>query len=400
MTTPQKKLFKYRCECCDFNTDKTSTFKDHNKSTKHLKNMNNKNNENIVMEVSSNKSVEFQEPNNETCSMISVASNESYMTIKIRELENTIKLKDAELKMKDTELKMKDEQIELLKNTINILSQNRLKEEPNIEPTKKETKNKKQQHRIKRDDLPKNALTIEEFFKELIKDADETRYTQIINVLHQHMPVLKPEYFKSGMFNMLRACMNIARDQLELCKELSPIVCINKLKKKFWVNTKSHGWISSNKNKEEVNNALLQLYSSIITYLENSFFKFKGRLKCSESGQYDIQTILEKKRNNIELDDYDKKNYQDYLITKDRQNIFKQYTNMEWNDFEHIHSQYIMAKMNCDKEFINKSFKYFKSGLTFSTDVETLIKQYDKAKNNDKESDSESDTENEYESDE
>ena len=392
-----KKTFKYRCECCDFNTDKSSTFNDHNKSKKHLKNKNNNNTENIIMEVSSNKSVVEMEESNENCSMISVASNESYMTIKIRELENTIK-------MKDMELKMKDEQIELLKNTINILSQNRLKEEPKEEPKKEiKSKIKPKTQRVKFDDLPKNALTIEKFYQEYIKNAEETHYTQIAEVLHLHMTILKPQYFKSGMLNMLKASMTIVQESLKECdKSICPIVCINKQKKRFWVNTEGNGWISSNKNKELVNNALMTLYNRITNYLYNSYFEFKNRLKCIDTSNSDtIDDIKEKRKQKIELTEAEKKSYNEYLSTLDRQNLFKNYTSIDWEVFYDIHENNVTGVMlnGTSKDFHSKSFKYFKASLICSTDVDTLMKQYDtnKSKNNDDDESDDDESESEEE---
>jgi hypothetical protein len=77
---------EYRCECCNYVTNKKSTFDTHNVSKKHLEKFNGS-------DVKSEKSI-----NMETIySQKSNVSNDNYLTLKIRELENALKLKDLEL---------------------------------------------------------------------------------------------------------------------------------------------------------------------------------------------------------------------------------------------------------------------------------------------------------------
>ena len=103
---------------------------------------------------------------------------------KIRELENTIILKDMELKMKD-------QQIEFLKNTIDVLLQNRLKEEMT------ETKNIKEE--IDNIDTEK---AIQQYKKHLqrLKEYNNTHKEQILQSARSSFQKLKADPEKYDLY--------------------------------------------------------------------------------------------------------------------------------------------------------------------------------------------------------
>jgi hypothetical protein len=104
---------KYHCSVCNYSTDKTSTFKDHNKSSRHLKRA-----DNICLEIEETTSVSSYGTDDDSTS----GKNEVIDTMedkykrRIQELERENELLKIQLQNKDELLKAKEETIELLKS--------------------------------------------------------------------------------------------------------------------------------------------------------------------------------------------------------------------------------------------------------------------------------------------
>lgn len=97
-------MVNYTCDCCFFLTNKKSTYNDHLTSKKHLNKINN------ISVTSSNNSIisSITEPE---------LQDDSSSLVKIRDLENELKLKELEINNLKELLKVKDEMISFLKST-------------------------------------------------------------------------------------------------------------------------------------------------------------------------------------------------------------------------------------------------------------------------------------------
>lgn len=104
---------KYHCQTCNYSTDKTSTFKDHNKSSRHLKRAGN-----ICLEVDDNLSVSSYGTIDDSISGQNevIDTMENIYKKRIQELERENELLKIQLQHKDDLLKAKEETIELLKS--------------------------------------------------------------------------------------------------------------------------------------------------------------------------------------------------------------------------------------------------------------------------------------------
>ncbi len=96
-------MVNYTCDCCSFLTNKKSTYNDHLVSKKHLNKINN------ISVTSSNSSIisNITEPE---------LQDDTASTLKIKDLENELKLKELEINNLKELLKVKDEMIIFLKS--------------------------------------------------------------------------------------------------------------------------------------------------------------------------------------------------------------------------------------------------------------------------------------------
>lgn len=320
---------EYRCECCNYTTNKKSTFDTHNVSKKHLEKMNTSSDD-----VKSEKSI-----NMETIySQESNVSSESYLTLKIRELENALKLKDLEIKMKD-------EQIELLKNTIQVLSQPKPVEEPKLFSQKIVSKQKTNTDNINmeveeiKNELNKKATTkeqtlinIEAFFETYIKNSQETKYTYKFTTDSVKFTALKPLYYRVeySNINIMKATLEIIFDAIKkLPKNETFYICKDINRRKFDI--KSKGEIIKSNKSEEIDEIITWLFKSTYNFLFNSFNTFntyfQKRYTYFDEYQLNMIKTAEKKRDyeNLPLTEVEQKlimlNSQNSKVKNEFENI-------------------------------------------------------------------------------
>lgn len=379
---------EYHCECCNYTTNKKSNFDNHNKSTKHLDKLGGK------FETSSNNSGKIE---NDVCSMISVASNESYMTIKVRELENIIKLKDMELKMKD-------EQIGMLQNTINILSQNKpIKEEPKEEIKEEEpklfcqkvVKPKKIAENIKMEiqEIKQNdsltLINIEDFYKTYIQNSQETKYTYKFETETTKFTALRPMYYKKEHcdFNMMKAVMTVITDAMkELPKNVSFYKCKDERRRIFEI--KSNNEIISSKNVEEIDKFILKLFKDTYNFLLTSFVKmnsyFNSRWTYFSSEEENLlKGINQKKFMNEPITERE-----ELLLKKEKQNTrvkneFKKLTECSYENFKSSDGGWVeklsLSFFNFDEKQYNAGFSHLRTFLaTNKYDEKYINKEHER----------------------
>jgi len=289
-------MVEYVCECCNYKTNKKSTFDTHNVSKKHLEKLGGSSKD-AVKSVKSEKSI-----NDETvCSSEnSNTTNDSYLTLKIRELENALKLKDLEIKMKD-------EQIELLKNTIEILKSNQSKpnnekeKEPESELFKRVVtkpipisqrnnvaiKTEEIQEKLTPKQIIKNATTnnndaldIEEFL-ELIKTSDQTHCTQNVEYFGLKYQLLKPFYLQYIPEDFTELIWSVYNSELmKLEEKQRPIYRINERLHKFCV--KSNGvWYNPNDDnmEQKVNEILESFFKNLRNFIHLTYLHVRNPVK-------------------------------------------------------------------------------------------------------------------------
>ena len=256
---------EYRCECCNYVTTRKSNLDNHNQSKKHLEKINGSSVKDEVKSVSE-KSTNVSE--NSTVSN----NNDNYLTLKIRELENALKLKELEnqsLKNENETLKQiiqsKNETIELLKtNKMNITTMPIIQQEPST---------------INHENKKKEELTmidIEEFFEKYIKDTENEYRFKFKSETATFMS-LRPKYFNKAFcrINIMQAVLNIITDGLKkLPKNVSFYKCKDENRRKFDI--KTNGKIIDSKNVEQIDQLILDLFKNTFKNLFSAYANAKN----------------------------------------------------------------------------------------------------------------------------
>jgi hypothetical protein len=366
-------MVEYRCECCNYVTNKKSNFDSHNVSKKHLEKVNGSDDKSVTSEKSIKMETIYPQETN--------VSNDSYLILKIRELENALKLKDLEIKMKD-------EQIELLKCTIQTLSQpNKHVAEENVvltptaeenivlapiavekqepssspptlfrqklasRPAKKITENiamniEEINNKTAKSSNEPKYINIEEFFEIYIRSREQTKYTYKYtnqsNNEYVKFIALKPLYYKKEYsdFNIMKAVLELIYEAMEILFEKNETfyICNDVNRRKFTIKTKGN-FINSRDNKEEVHKTILSLFKKTYGFLFDAYTKFNTYfskrityLSCDE--EKDISMWQEKKQyEGIEPTDHQKEKIAKYKTNRKVQREFENATGVNYRIF-------------------------------------------------------------------
>jgi hypothetical protein len=381
-------MVEYRCECCNYVTNKKSNFDNHNVSKKHLEKVNGSDDKSVTSEKSIKMETIYSQESN--------VSNDSYLTLKIRELENTLKLKDLEIESLKQIIKSKDETIDLIKTTAIQRSnqpqnQTVVREAENninmiIEEVDSQQINNNGDRRITINDLSKDAYTLNEFFAKCIKNADETLYTEKKEILGgSKVAVLKGQYFrKDRSQNALKCCIDVVEDILaKIPVDKQPLVCINKKERKFWVKTKD-GWLCPNKNYEHTEEEMFNFYKKVNDFLYGSFQTVYN--KClhgltdyedDENGRELDRIIDDKKFLGEELTEREKKRNSLTISISKKKKAFEDHTDCNVIDYKEHHEDFVKSNMLiCEDEQIKVGFKHFKSSLANCNGASNSLKKF------------------------
>jgi len=264
---------EYRCECCNYVTNKKSTFDTHNVSKKHLEKFNGS-------DVKSEKSI-----NMETIySQKSNVSNDNYLTLKIRELENALKLKDLELHSLKNEnenlkqlLKSKDETIDILKQK---------SAEPQLVVSQKVVKpipiSQRKENIVMKIAEPNNpeALNIE-LFLDNIQKSNETYYTQKVEYFGHKVQLLKPRFIECFAEDFTEMAWKLVDTELnKLATNQRPFYLVNKRLHKFSI--KSNGvWYSPNDRvmPHKADEILELFFKEVRNFIHKSYINIKKPVK-------------------------------------------------------------------------------------------------------------------------
>lgn len=275
----------HRCDLCDYETSKTSTYKTHIASTRHLNKLNG---------ISSIVCSEVQ-------SQVSAITEATMVTdTRIQELENQITIlkmeyemkllaKDAEIKQKDLELKHKDEIISLLRNAPPTIIQ----QEPqnnNVtmvvqekkKPTRRETSTIKE-HLMK---TRPNAPTIEECRRTLMYNSEYNNYIQDATLNGTDYIILDPSYIRHTEFQErgIDNAINIVKAFFRRMPENDkPFYCSDKRRNILYLKT-NEGWIKQNtENKNAFEKMLLQLAKDALNSIHRACCGILTVFKKNES---------------------------------------------------------------------------------------------------------------------
>jgi hypothetical protein len=242
---------EYFCECCNYKTNKKSSYDDHNKSKKHLE----KNN-------STQPIIEIKEQNYNN----ELLEQNAELLEKIKLLESKIVTLENENKMKDTHIQLITQQLQM---SINMQNQ----VQPIIQPTlsKMEENSKELTHKEKVKKYTtenSKAMNIEDF-EQLIKTADVTCITNKIMYWGKMTQLLKPSYYKDTKTNMSKLLLKLISEQLnKLDKIKRPIYVTNKDKNKFWIKSNNE-WIDPNSEKHKI--IVYKFMENMITHIFECF---------------------------------------------------------------------------------------------------------------------------------
>lgn len=248
----------FTCQCCNYRTERKSSYDNHLKSSKHLQKLNN---QTETQSVSSLNSLEYT-----TTTLVTDNS-------RILELEYQLKMKDAEiqniineytlkLQMKDLEIKHKDELITMLQNKPQLVIQEMPKQviAETIE-IPKETNKPKLPVKECLEKYLSNAPTIEKCRSNLYKDEYNSYITEI-DVQDKPMNILNVNRFKINDFEstgVSNAISIIEKFFDKFDENMLPFYCSDKRRNILYIKT-NDGWIKETKqNIEEFDKLLLVL---------------------------------------------------------------------------------------------------------------------------------------------
>lgn len=263
-------MVNYCCECCNYLTERKSNYDKHLKSDKHLKKLGSCNNSINYISLSNSSSVisTITEPE---------FNDDTESILKIKDLENELKLKEQEIQNLKDQLKMKDEQIKMKDEIINILKQQPIPMQQPIQQPIQENKLIKSPKQIIENltNSRKDALNIEEFIKNEIYNEKKNKYIKSIqfsfnrnnkweNLIYYndynkiaYIPntengLLPFTSFSNLVVNMF--CSIIEKTDKDLC----PIYCSDKRRNTFYIKMKD-GWEKiSEDNFNKVVNLIIQ----------------------------------------------------------------------------------------------------------------------------------------------
>jgi hypothetical protein len=343
-------MVEYKCECCQYSTNRKLNYDRHLSSDKHLKQLNN-----------STQQVENKNEDN-------------YLENRIKELEEIIKNKDELI---EEIIKNKDELIEKQENEINHLkeqlSNNNTLIKPNentlfkaklIPKVKKEENIKIEVKEMKLE--PKPNLNIEEFFEKYIRKGGETKYTFLYPLKGAiYKPVIKFGYLQKGyIFKLKKVIQELFLNGLkELPDGVSFYEVINKKTNKFRVKTKDR-IITTKNDEKELDKCLKTLMVKICDFLRGSItsfvYSFSKDLEFIDS---DDNEIIREARNK-KLFKETLTSREDHLLKKDDNNCrikenFKKITGINFDNFyENWYNNEIMSQFTLLDE--DAEYKHFK----------------------------------------
>lgn len=225
-------MVEYKCDCCNYTTDRKLNYDRHLSSDKHLKKTNNE----------TNKSTNLS---------------------------------------KDEIIKNQQEEINNLKNEINDLKQKLVSQEPAplfskklISKPKQENIVMKIEEVVKKDPAELN-LNIEEFLEKYIKKGGETKYTQVIYLNEIKKTVIKFEYLKKGCIYNLKKVINelLLNGLKELPDGVNFYEVVNKRLNRFKIRTNDK-IITTKHDEKEVDDSIKKLLTGIYYFLRRSISSF------------------------------------------------------------------------------------------------------------------------------
>lgn len=299
------------CELCAFTTEKKSTYVNHLESNKH-KNKLNGAASNPVSEASSE------------ISSVTTTPDDSATALRIRELENQLKLKDLEiqnlianhameLKMKDLEIQHKQELISVLQNSSSRNNNNNNNETNNIKMViseKAPTENKraspiKQCPQLFRADAEnfdacfKSMLTNTEF-NDYIQETTNSKGEDVFTLTKNKLCAY--DYKSNGVDNAVEL---ISKCFLKLKPNELPFYCVNKRKNTLFIKTNDEWMKETNENQDQFDKILLKsakdALAAIQKYTFSTMITFKEH-KTAFSREYGMN-----------YDDWFKNHYQEIM---------------------------------------------------------------------------------------
>lgn len=353
-------MVEYRCECCNYVTTRKSNLDNHNQSKKHQEKLNGSfKDEEVKDEVksvlnSSEKSYHISTEN-------STVSNDNYLTLKIRELENALKLKELENQSLKNENETLKQIIQSKNETIDLLKSNKM----NITMPIQEPTNKK----VLKEEEQLTMINIEDFYETYIKNV-ENEYTFKFKSETASFIGLKSKYFKKDFcrFNTMNAVMNIITNALkQLPKNVSFYKCKDENRRRFDI--KSNDTIVDSKNVEKIDQLILELFKKTFQNLLTAY--------CNMISYFSKRWTYFNEKERIRLDEIDDKVFnrqplteQERLMrTKRKTNIavndeFKLFAGYDYEDFKYVAGSELGVAFNSfDEKEYNAGFSHLRTLL-------------------------------------
>lgn len=293
-------MVKYNCLCCEFETDRKSTYDNHMKSSKHLRRMNGSVVSSTLSTLSYTEATTKTDDNR-------ITDLEYQLKMKDIEIQNIINEYTLKLQMKDMEIKYKDDMIKMLQQGIQKVEEPNIKmvitekptnkiqlvppvEEIPIIDEKKETIVEKSSNISLKEKINQhfsNAPTFQHCYKTLLKLPEYNNYLIELNGDTDKI-VLSTEYFKphqyqdNGVDNAVKIISNFFTS---FENNKLPFYCSDKQRKVLYIKN-DDGWIKSTDNENDFDKEILNLakfaLSSVSKAMYGTINIFKDKQKTFE----------------------------------------------------------------------------------------------------------------------
>jgi hypothetical protein len=371
-------MVEYKCDCCQYTTNRKLNYDRHLSSDRHLKQVSN-----------STQQVET------TIQQTEIKIEENPLEIRIKELEELIKTKNEIIEKQENEINHLKE--ELYSKT--IPNDNTLFKAKLIPKIKQENVIMEVKEIIKKDIDQTPNLNIEEFFEKYIKKEGETKYTFLYPINNGiKKPVIKFEYLKKGcIYNLKKVIQELTLNGLkELPDGISFFQVINERLNKFKVKTKDT-IITTKHDEKEVDKCLKLLMIKICDFLRGSItafvYTFSKQIELIDSDDYEIVREARIKKQFGEV----LTSKEDYFLKKDNKNFritesFKEITGINFENFyNNWYNTEIMSQFTQLDE--DAEFKHFK--VLLARKAERIIEKETETEESNEENEENEETEEE-----
>lgn len=294
-------MVNYICKCCNYETDRKSSYEKHLNSDKHKKVV--KQNPRDDVSTISGESTHGADDEASTTSNKSIIDLEYQLKIKENEIQSIINEFTLKLQMKDLEIKHRDETIAMLRNQLQqptkvaekVVEVQQQKPTPNLDLVINEvppTKSKRPLKQALETDF-QNAPTIEKC-KEFLLMEQHNCFIQTVGHNDEEVPILHQDKIRRTEFDLQNTSIAIQLIKsfvASLPKNELPFYCSDKRRHVLHLKTQN-GWMKeTEENKIEFDKLILNFGKSVLFSIQTCLFNTNKIFKTCKGQFNDIYNM-------------------------------------------------------------------------------------------------------------